>query len=281
MRSLTFFPDDDSAIWLARKDATLAVAILELCGHSATNVLEIGVFRGAWSLTVAVNAPTATVFGIDPYPGGEFLQQARMQALRSFAERDMSDRLCLLPTWDDFLGAAGRPESFHLVHVDGRHDENHATVDLENADTVLAPDGVMIVDDFRHVGYPGVASATYRFLERRDYRVLVVTECKAYLCRTALHPAWSRRLKRALGNQSVVPCFSTWSQAEGQSVDNPALPSVLGAEVLLCIEPSGPLQAPLTRTATLRRIARDWLPPVAVRALWRARERWRNRRLTP
>jgi predicted O-methyltransferase YrrM len=281
VRALPFFPSDDSAIWLSRRDATLSVAVLDALGREPSTVLEIGVFRGAWSLTIAMNVPGATVFGIDPYPGGEFLQSARAQALRSFADGGISHRFHLFATWDEFLATPERPTVVDVVHVDGRHDEVHAELDLENAHRLLADDGVIIVDDYRHISFPGIPSAMYRFLERRNYRIFLVSENKAFLCRTPHHGFWHSAFGAALAAQQEFTWYdrsSTGARAPESSAPSP--PDVLGAAVLLCIPPYSPVPSPAT--PSLRRrvasVARDWLPPIAVRALWRARERWRTQR---
>jgi hypothetical protein len=281
MRSLSFFPDDDSAIWLSRRDAMLSLAVLDVLDRDTVEVLEIGVFRGAWALTVAMNVPGATVSGIDPYPGGDVVQQARVQALRGFADRGLSHRFRLFPTWDELLAVTERPAAVHLVHVDGHHDEVHATIDLERADRLLAPDGVIIVDDYRHSGFPGVASAMYRFLERCDYRMFLATENKAFLCRTAAHSDWYGRMRLHLVSRDGVPGFEYVFSAGGALNPDPARPDVLGCPVLLGINPVTATPQAMGAPKRVLRIARLWLPPVVVGVLWRARERWRARRRVP
>jgi hypothetical protein len=62
---------------------------------------------------------------------------------------------------------------FRFVHVDGGHDEEIALADLRFCADRLLPGGVISVDDYAHLYYPGVTAAVDRFLaERSDFYVL-------------------------------------------------------------------------------------------------------------
>lgn len=53
-----------------------------------------------------------------------------------------------------------------LIHVDGGHLAENVAYDLHLAQSFLVPGGVIIVDDFTHSGFPGVAEGCFRFFER-------------------------------------------------------------------------------------------------------------------
>jgi hypothetical protein len=78
---------------------------------------------------------------------------------------------------------------FRFAHIDGGHDEEVALADLSFCAERLLPGGVIAVDDYAHLYYPGVTAAVDRFLvERSDFYVLAdfnrITEVgrKIYLC---------------------------------------------------------------------------------------------------
>ena len=52
---------------------------------------------------------------------------------------------------------AGRNPRF--VHIDGEHSRAALTKDLELATAVLAPEGVIVLDDMLHPGYPTLITA--------------------------------------------------------------------------------------------------------------------------
>jgi len=60
-----------------------------------------------------------------------------------------------------------------FAHVDGGHDAPTVHTDLTLCAERLMPGGVMVVDDYAHPHYPGVAEAVREFLDRQSsYHVL-------------------------------------------------------------------------------------------------------------
>lgn len=51
-----------------------------------------------------------------------------------------------------------------FVHVDASHLYEHVTADIEAARTLLAPDGIVVFDDYRSEHTPGVAAAVWQGL---------------------------------------------------------------------------------------------------------------------
>ncbi len=78
-----------------------------------------------------------------------------------------------------------------FVHIDGEHSRAALTKDLELATAVLAPEGVIVLDDMLHPGYPTLMVAVHEYLQRHPEmcvlciidRETVVAATKFVLCR--------------------------------------------------------------------------------------------------
>jgi hypothetical protein len=78
-------------------------------------------------------------------------------------------------------------QNFSIIHIDGRHTEASVDQDLDFASNHLAFNGVMIIDDFKHDYFPGVASSMFKFIQKSNYRLFMVSERKAYICHKEYH----------------------------------------------------------------------------------------------
>lgn len=266
---LTFRADADTTEWLNEKDATLSVEVARALGRPQPRVLEIGVWKGAWTVTMAGNLPDSVQVGIDPYPRGAVSEAARSRAIAQIERHGLRDRIQLVASWEELAHLADRPQWFDVVHIDGKHTQEAVEVDLTETDRVLADDGVVIVDDYRNVSFPGVAFAMYRFLEQADYRIFLVTENKAFITRAASAAHWHQTMRNRLAGQSTIAWLDTGGAAAA-SYGVTAVPDVLGSPILLCTPPlrtATPVPLPAKQRAA--RVLREWLPPVAFRALLR------------
>ncbi len=65
-------------------------------------------------------------------------------------------------------------QKFRFIHIDGGHDDATCYGDLQIAHRHILPGGVVVIDDYCHPHYPGVTSATDRFLsETPGYTLLL------------------------------------------------------------------------------------------------------------
>lgn len=277
---LSFRADPSTTEWLSEKDAVLCVEILRLLERPAPRVLEVGVWKGAWTITMAGNTPGSIQVGIDPYPGGADARAAQQTAAAEIQRHGFGNRVQIVDSWETLhrLAAAQEcPRQFDLVHIDGRHTQEAAARDLDEADRILADDGVIVVDDYRHVAFPGVAYAMYCFLEPRGYRIFLTTENKAYLTRTSSADRWYRAMERSLTEQQQYSWCRHIAERWGGDGAVTAVPDILEAPILLCFDPSRATAArPSTRKQRIVRFLRNWLPPVAFRALLRGWTSVRN-----
>ena len=98
-------------------------------------------------------------------------------------------------------------EGWHprFVHIDGEHSRAALTKDLELATAVLAPEGVIVLDDMLHPGYPTLMVAVHEYLQRHPEmcvlciidRETVVAATKFVLCRTDWFKRYEARLLEA------------------------------------------------------------------------------------
>ncbi|HQB39963.1 MAG TPA: class I SAM-dependent methyltransferase [Deltaproteobacteria bacterium] len=128
---------------------------------SPASYLEIGVRRGRSLVQVMAESPATKCFGFDLWiqdysgetnPGPEFvfseLQNAGVLSIPNLIAGDSHDTL------PSFLGNLSNPQFFDLILVDGDHSYSGAKFDLALALKHLAPGGLLIFDDIRHVCHP-------------------------------------------------------------------------------------------------------------------------------
>jgi hypothetical protein len=138
---------------------------------------EIGVWEGRY-LTLLSFLPESPrpVLGIDPFihGGDRAAQVARVRRnIARYARRP--DLVKLLETDSrqvspaQLLTAAGAP--FQFVSVDGDHTAPGCLQDLVLAGDILAPGGIVSVDDMANMTCPGVVEAVVRYCLRSDAKL--------------------------------------------------------------------------------------------------------------
>lgn len=157
--------------------ASLAQGSLMLVSPAeAPRVIEVGVFRGAWATTLLMNSNSAKLTGIDPYPfdDGPSMRERLLEDLNSL---QLGHRFTLVPDWTQ----APKIET-DLIHIDGLHTQPAVERDLHEAMLRLTNKGLLIVDDFRNMWFPGIGAALYPFLQESRLAMAAVTEDKANIC---------------------------------------------------------------------------------------------------
>lgn len=157
--------------WLHRPavDVTLALGELQRAAGRLGPVCEIGVWQGRYlALLSFVGAPEAPIVGVDPFihVSDRDRQIASMRTnLATYAagpERlHMIERSSTTVPAVELLAAAGGP--FQFISVDGDHTMRGCLHDLHLAQQVLAPGGIVAVDDICNMSCPGVVEATVRY----------------------------------------------------------------------------------------------------------------------
>jgi predicted O-methyltransferase YrrM len=173
-------------------------------------VVEVGPFEGRFFIALAhALADGETALGIDlfDWPNPQVIDRFEANCARHgvAGQRRITwkaDSRTMAP--DDLLAKLGgrRPR---FIHVDGEHSRAALTRDLELATTVLAPEGVIALDDMLHPGYPTLMVAVHEYLQRHPEmcvlaiidRETVVAATKFLLCRTDWFKRYEDKLLEA------------------------------------------------------------------------------------
>lgn len=262
---------DRTTQWLRPVDLFLAIRILDLTGGQLehTAVLEIGVWQGGWLLQLMSAQPQVEGVGVDPYPGAPELRE---KVLSRADEKGVATRLALVASAAEVCAMSCQRDShvpFAVTHIDGLHVEQQVERDLAFAATHCPDDGVIIVDDYLHPAYPGIASALYRFLSSRGFALFLVTRNKAYVCPAQDHARWLSAMEQTLSESGLE-----WMRHGGEHSHSPYVqpPDVMGFPVLLCIDPGNDkrvlagVRRPIRYAAAQH--AQHWIP-AGVRELMR------------
>ncbi len=173
-------------------------------------VAEIGPFEGRFFIALAhALAPSERALGIDlfDWPNAQVIDRFEANCAKHGvpAERRITwkaDSRTMAP--QNLLAKLGG-ERPRFVHVDGEHSRAALTRDLELATAVLAPGGVIVLDDMLHPGYPTLMVAVHEYLGRHPEmcvlciidRETVVAATKFVLCRTDWFKRYEERLLEA------------------------------------------------------------------------------------
>ena len=170
---------------------------------------EIGTFEGRFFIALAKAMPVGeTLIGIDSFDWPDegvmqrFLDNCAAQGLIPATYLAMkADSRQMSP--DDLTSRAGGPLRF--MHVDGEHTDDHLSKDIRLAAGCVSDDGLIVLDDMLHPGYPTLVLTVQAFLhEQPDWRVAaiidredIVAAPKFVLCRTARFEFYQQALREA------------------------------------------------------------------------------------
>ena len=145
------------------------------------DVLEIGVLKGKSATLLALHAcPPETLVLVDPALRREAIDAIEsIRAGNNIYIRDFSQNLSA------HEALASRRGRFRWIHIDGEHSGPAVRNDLEIAESLIAPGGIICLDDFFTPAYPQVTAAVFEFLARgREHlQMFLVGYNKGYICR--------------------------------------------------------------------------------------------------
>lgn len=170
-------------------------------------IAEIGTFEGRFFIAMAhALQPGERALGIDlfDWPNPEVIDRFHANCAKHGVPEDRritwkTDSRTMKP--EDFLAKLGG-RKVRLFHIDGEHSRHALSRDLALATQVLAPDGLIILDDMLHPGYPTLMVAVQEFLESNpDICVLsiidretIVAATKFVLCRRDWFKRYEERM---------------------------------------------------------------------------------------
>ncbi|MEY9969324.1 hypothetical protein ABIA33_007412 [Streptacidiphilus sp. MAP12-16] len=299
-----FFPVDRHLFaWLLERQQKLAIA---------GDLIEMGAYLGRSAIVIGEyvrEGETFTVCDLFDSDAGDDENSGEMQmSYRSTLTRNAFDANYLafhdaLPTVvqapTSVLGD-GRigPESCRFVHIDASHLYEHVIGDIRVARDSLAPDGVVVLDDYRTEHTPGVAAAAWEAVATLDLKPIVLSGTKMYAtwgdldevqedlfqaCRSWEHQRLSveqvrgRRLLRLRGLKELAPPPFRHSRYYGevQAAQLRARADARTEQKRLAAEHAAARRTPAARA---KRMARELLPPVATRAGARLLQARRSRK---
>ena len=170
-------------------------------------LVEIGTYEGRFFIALChALAPGETALGMDlfDWPNAGVIDRFERNCLAHGVppERRITwkaDSKVLAP--GELLARLGgrRPR---FIHIDSEHSRAVLTKDLELATAVLAPEGIMVLDDMLHPGYPTLMVAVHEYLQRHPEmcmlavidRETIVAATKFALCRREWFKPYEQRL---------------------------------------------------------------------------------------
>jgi hypothetical protein len=170
-------------------------------------VVEIGPFEGRFFIALAKSlAPGEVALGIDlfDWPNPQVQDRFIANCDRHGVPPEQrivwkTDSRHMKP--EELLAKLGgkRPR---FIHIDGEHSRQALSADLERATAAMAPEGLIVLDDMLHPGYPTLMVAVQEYLERHPEmcvlaiidRETIVAATKFVLCRKD----WFKRYEDAL-----------------------------------------------------------------------------------
>ncbi len=162
----------------------------------AGDLVEIGTFEGRFFIALALGLrPGETAVGIDlfDWPNAGVLQRMLQHCAKAGLQRE---RFVAWKQHSRDLSEASLREKLpagiaRFVHIDGEHEYDSLTSDLELAHAVLHPSGIIAVDDMLHPGYPTLITAVIDYLARHPEMCVmaildredIVAAAKFLICR--------------------------------------------------------------------------------------------------
>ena len=185
--------------WLLHYAARITIALINYqdeIGISGS-FMEIGVFAGRYLslLYRAAKRSGVEIVSLDPF---EHFSPEQIASFVGAAHLD--DITCLKGFSADFkspevLASLRAPARF--VSIDGSHDAVDVLYDLELADQVLHPRGIVSLDDFLNTECLGVVEAVSRFLQRKPQLIpFLFTSNKLFFASLRTAPMYYEFLDR-------------------------------------------------------------------------------------
>jgi predicted O-methyltransferase YrrM len=189
--------------------AAIAAALLKLQTGMGIGgpIAEIGTFEGRFFIAMAhALAEGEVALGIDlfDWPNAEVIDRFEANCVKHGVDPATkitwkTDSRTMKPA--DLIEKVGG-RKLRFFHIDGEHSRDALTRDLDRAAAVMMPEGLIVLDDMLHPGYPTLMVAVHEWLARNeDWCVLaiidretIVAATKFVLCRRAMFKRYEERM---------------------------------------------------------------------------------------
>lgn len=200
----------DQVVGMSSKFAASVVTRLMSLQHEmgiGGPVAEIGTFEGRFFIAMAhALKPGEVALGMDlfDWPNPQVIDrfEANCAKYGVSANRRLTWKVDSRTTTPEALLAKLNGKRPRVFHVDGEHSRSALKRDLDLARAVMPPDGLIVLDDMLHPGYPTLMVTVFDFLEANpDMRVLAVIDresmtgaTKFVLCQQEMFKAYEDRM---------------------------------------------------------------------------------------
>jgi hypothetical protein len=179
---------------------------------------EIGTFEGRFFIALALGlAPGEHALGIDlfdwPNEGvfGRFIANCDAGGLAR--ERYTAWKAQSRDISPGMLRTKLASKTVRFFHIDGEHEDASLSSDLELAQSVLHPSGIIALDDMLHPGYPTLITTVLDYLARHPEMVVmciidredIVAAAKFLICRRDAVPLYEQDLMTAFARFHFTP----------------------------------------------------------------------------
>ncbi|MDP9101174.1 MAG: class I SAM-dependent methyltransferase [Actinomycetota bacterium] len=190
-------PDDSLdtvAGWFHRIDRTLFRFLLgtQRSRGERGDLAELGVFQGQSAILLGdflADGETFTVVDLFEDPATDPANRRENDSTYDGLTQQIFENQYLrfhrqLPTvvrgYSSTIVAHAQAGTHRFVHVDASHLYAHVQADIVAARTLLAPNGLLVLDDIRTAHAPGVAAAAWGAVLNDGLRAVAISEYKLY-----------------------------------------------------------------------------------------------------
>ncbi|MCG5510654.1 class I SAM-dependent methyltransferase [Ectothiorhodospira lacustris] len=97
-------------------------------------------------------------------------------------------------------------DSFRMFSIDGGHDPEHVINDMNFVNDLMCSGGVLMIDDYYNIGFPGVHEGLLTYLKSLPkWKPFMYSHNKLFLCTHTYHPIYSVLLEKyVVGNSEYL-----------------------------------------------------------------------------
>jgi len=241
--------------WLPIYDAVYS----HLLAPDNSRVLEVGTWKGGWTISMAENDLSRKMTCVDPYPD---LENVRV-AFQNTANVRAKNRVRLFGELNKLIDS----ERFDVIHLDGEHSQQAVENDIKKTAHLLAFDGLFIIDDIFYHSFPGVTAAAFQYIDKFGLAPFLFSEKKLYLCNKSQYQDYYSKARSMLEDVGLE--FEEDQLLTGASSSYLQRNSINGFSILI---PKTYVKPPdqflkilgIKREVSIKSVVFFWTPPVLV-----------------
>ncbi|TVQ31346.1 MAG: class I SAM-dependent methyltransferase [Phycisphaeraceae bacterium] len=189
---------------------------------SPGDMLEVGVWHGRTAALLALHANAGERIHLVDFnrhePLDDNLDRFRDHCAGTI-ELTIADSFTFFN--DAFMSEHRR--RLRWIHIDGSHEASGLHSDLLHAESLLAKNGVLVVDDFMNPMFPQVSEVTFEFMHQRRHELSLTLNGanKAYIVRPLHHKTILRRIESGAFEREIAALGMEIELRKGTHLDRP------------------------------------------------------------